>query len=110
MPSLAALTIYAFGVTAFAAGIFHLQSPTSAVNSLGLPEFCIPAANGIFNLTSWYSNPNSKARQLSCGHRYGNLLYPFRGPGESNVLLFNYPYAVIDEHDFLDSGWRMEGC
>jgi hypothetical protein len=46
MPSFAALTIYAFGLTAFAVGISHLVSPASAIDSLGLPESCIPAANG----------------------------------------------------------------
>ncbi|KUJ11242.1 uncharacterized protein LY89DRAFT_674577 [Mollisia scopiformis] len=46
MPTLAALTIYAFGLTAFAAGIMHLLSPSSATASLGLPDSCMPATNG----------------------------------------------------------------
>ncbi|PVH71998.1 hypothetical protein DL98DRAFT_596440 [Cadophora sp. DSE1049] len=46
MPTLAAATIYLFGVTAFVVGIMHLLSPSSAVSSLDLPESCIPAANG----------------------------------------------------------------
>jgi hypothetical protein len=48
MPTFPALTIYAFGLTAFAAGIYNLSSPSSAVHSLGLPESSIPAANGEF--------------------------------------------------------------
>lgn len=46
MPSLAAYTIYAFGLTAFVMGVWHLVSPDTAVQALGLPAECKPAANG----------------------------------------------------------------
>jgi hypothetical protein len=50
MPSLAAYTIYAFGLTAFVMGVWHLISPDTAVQALGLPAECKPAANGEFAL------------------------------------------------------------
>lgn len=46
MPTLAAWTIYAFGVTAFAAGAWHLVSPATALKSLDLEEACVGAVNG----------------------------------------------------------------
>lgn len=50
MATLAAITIYFFGVTAFVVGIVHLLSPSNAVASLSLPESCAPAANGTYTI------------------------------------------------------------
>ncbi|KAI1324967.1 hypothetical protein F5Y16DRAFT_401836 [Xylariaceae sp. FL0255] len=53
MPSAAAVTIYAFGLTALLAGIISLadsysssSSPMSPTSQLGLPQSCIPATRG----------------------------------------------------------------
>ena len=46
MPSLAASTLYAFGITALGAGIHNLFSPQSTLQSFQLPLVALPAANG----------------------------------------------------------------
>ncbi|KAH8770235.1 hypothetical protein F5882DRAFT_411755 [Hyaloscypha sp. PMI_1271] len=46
MPTIAAWTIYAFGATALAAGCWHLASPESAAQALGMQEGCVGAVNG----------------------------------------------------------------
>jgi hypothetical protein len=46
MPSPAALTIYAFGVTALIAGIVSLLDPASSSSQLGFPLACAPVARG----------------------------------------------------------------
>ncbi|KAI1203259.1 hypothetical protein F5X97DRAFT_283946 [Nemania serpens] len=46
MPSPAAVTIYAFGVTAFLAGVASLIDPSSAASQLNFPLACTPAARG----------------------------------------------------------------
>lgn len=43
MPSLAAISIYAFGLTSFVAGVFTLLNPASAATELGLSSICAPA-------------------------------------------------------------------
>lgn len=58
MPTLAALTIYAFGFSAFIFGTLHLVSPTSATHALKLPDTCIPAINGectLYKSSNFYS-------------------------------------------------------
>lgn len=42
----AALTIYAFGVTALTFGIISLLLPEHSLSTLGLQAACLPAANG----------------------------------------------------------------
>ncbi|KAI1185551.1 hypothetical protein F5B17DRAFT_28678 [Nemania serpens] len=46
MPSPAAVTIYAFGVTAFLAGVASLVDPSSTASQLNFPLVCTPAARG----------------------------------------------------------------
>ncbi|KAI0404399.1 hypothetical protein F4802DRAFT_566979 [Xylaria palmicola] len=46
MPSPAALTIYAFGITALLAGVSSLIDPASSVSQLNIPLACTPAARG----------------------------------------------------------------
>lgn len=46
MPSLAALSIYAFGITSFLAGVRTLISPTWLLQSSGLPTDCLPPTYG----------------------------------------------------------------
>ncbi|KAF2235668.1 hypothetical protein EV356DRAFT_531819 [Viridothelium virens] len=46
MPSYAAITIYAFGITAFLAGINNLLFPTSALANFDLPSTCLPPNQG----------------------------------------------------------------
>ncbi|KAF2179002.1 hypothetical protein K469DRAFT_597641 [Zopfia rhizophila CBS 207.26] len=46
MPSLAAYTIYAFGLTSFVFGTLSLISPESSLSTLELPSACIPVTNG----------------------------------------------------------------
>ena len=47
MPSLPALSIYAFGLTSLLAGLHNLLSPASALVSLELPDSALPASNGL---------------------------------------------------------------
>ena len=66
MPSYAAITIYAFGLTAFFAGIRSLLLPTSALDSFDLPFSCLPASQGnglaaiamgiYYTLAAWQEN------------------------------------------------------
>ncbi|KAI1817970.1 hypothetical protein GGS20DRAFT_530403 [Poronia punctata] len=46
MPSLAAVTIYIFGITALLAGAASLVDPASASSQLGFPLACTPVARG----------------------------------------------------------------
>lgn len=45
-PSIAAITIYGFGMSAFAVGVHNLLFPTAALASLSLPADATPALNG----------------------------------------------------------------
>jgi hypothetical protein len=46
MPTPAAYTIYAFGITAFIAGLSNLLFGNSALDNFGLPDACLPAMYG----------------------------------------------------------------
>jgi len=46
MPSLAATSIYIFGLTSFIAGVVTLSNPASAAAELGFPSICTPVARG----------------------------------------------------------------
>ncbi|KAI0140345.1 hypothetical protein BJ166DRAFT_504010 [Pestalotiopsis sp. NC0098] len=46
MPSPAAATIYAFGLTCLASGIYTLLDPASAAAGLGFSPICTPVARG----------------------------------------------------------------
>lgn len=46
MPSIAALTIYAFGISALNHGVGNLLSPRKALATKQLPDSALPALNG----------------------------------------------------------------
>lgn len=66
MPSLTALTIYAFGAMCLAAGLVNLARPEQALAALDLPRAARPASNGMalsavamglyYPLAAWQEN------------------------------------------------------
>ncbi|CAJ2501521.1 Uu.00g043740.m01.CDS01 [Anthostomella pinea] len=91
MPSPAALTIYAFGLTALLAGIGSLLDPAGSLPQLGLPYACVAAARG-----------NGLAA-IAMGLYYSLAAY------QENTAFFavTVPMRSLTTAVFWAQGWRL---
>ncbi|KAI0099027.1 hypothetical protein GGR51DRAFT_536540 [Nemania sp. FL0031] len=91
MPSPAALTIYAFGVTALLAGISSLIDPSSTGSQLNFPLTCTPVARG-----------NALAA-IAMGLYYCLAAY------QENTMFFaaTVPMRLLTTTVFLAQGWTV---
>jgi hypothetical protein len=91
MPSAAALTVYAFGITAFLAGISSLIDPSSSASQLNFPLACTPVARG-----------NALAA-IAMGLYYSLAAY------QENTLFFaaTVPMRLLTTTVFFAQGWTV---
>ncbi len=90
MPSLAAISIYIFGLTCLIAGVFALWDPTSAAAGLGFPSICIPVARG-----------NSLAA-IGMG-----IYYTLAGYQENKTFFWlTVPMRLLTTAVFWNQGWN----
>ncbi|KAI1122452.1 hypothetical protein F5Y10DRAFT_254057 [Nemania abortiva] len=89
MPSPAALTIYAFGVTALLAGVSSLIDPSSTASQLSFPLTCTPVARG-----------NALAA-IAMGLYYSLAAY------QENTMFFaaTVPMRLLTTAVFFAQGW-----
>ncbi|KAK9775909.1 putative EamA domain-containing protein [Seiridium cardinale] len=89
MPSLAAISIYVFGLTAFGAGVFTLLDPASAAAAHGFPSVCMPVARG-----------NSLAA-IAMG-----IYYTLAGYQENTTFfMLTVPMRLLTTAVFWNQGW-----
>ncbi|TVY84213.1 hypothetical protein LSUE1_G001105 [Lachnellula suecica] len=115
MPTYAAFTIYAFGISALIAGMTNLLSPASAVNALGLPESCIPASNGRYTFLAslsphllMHAGQGNSLAAIAMGLYYTLAAY------QENKTFFRLtvPMRLLTCGVFLDQGgmWKVAGA
>lgn len=91
MPSPAAATIYAFGLTCLASGIYTLLDPTSAAAGLGFSLACIPVARG-----------NSLAA-IGMGIYYTLAAYQ----ENRTFFILTVPMRLLTTAVFWNQGWKL---
>ncbi|KAI0124189.1 hypothetical protein BJ170DRAFT_686556 [Xylariales sp. AK1849] len=89
MPTLAAITIYFFGLTAFLAGVSGLLNPWSTAAQLDFPENCTPVANG-----------NSLAA-VAMGIYYSLAAYQ----ENKTFFILTVPMRLLTTAVFWNQGW-----
>ncbi|GAW25102.1 putative mfs multidrug protein [Rosellinia necatrix] len=91
MPSPAAITIYAFGITALLAGISSLVDPASLASQLNFPLACTPVARG-----------NALAA-IAMGLYYSLAAY------QENTTFFiaTVPMRLLTTTVFFSQGWTV---
>ncbi|KAJ7046375.1 hypothetical protein C8F04DRAFT_1064105 [Mycena alexandri] len=91
MPSLAAFSIYGFGLTSFVAGVFALLDPASSAAQIGIPSISIPAARG-----------NSLAA-VGMGIYYTLAAYQEDG----TFFMLRVPMCQLTTAVFWNQGWKV---
>ncbi|KAH8892601.1 hypothetical protein GQ53DRAFT_746083 [Thozetella sp. PMI_491] len=91
MPSLAALSIYIFGLTCLVAGGSTLWDPTSAPAELGFSSACIPVAKG-----------NSLAA-IAMGIYYMLAAYQ----ENRKFFMLTVPMRLLSTMVFWNQGWAI---